>query len=157
MGQLAPELAGTADNGWAFRLTDLAGRPVQLADLRGHTVWLHFWASCCPPCQAGTPTLQAEDEKHPDRGLALIGIQVRQTVEEGTACASRYGLRYTMGADVRAAHFRTSRVCALPTQFFIDPDGMVRAVVNGPLDATGPSRLIEAILPATLPNPSSAA
>jgi len=155
VGQLAPELGGTADDGSAFALTDLAGRPVRLADLRGRAVWLNFWASWCPPCQSETPTLRSMDEKYRDRGLTLVAIQVQQTVEEGTAYASRYGLHYTIGADLSAAVFRTYRVYALPTQFFIDPDGVIRAVVNGPLDATGAPQLIEAILPATVPSPSA--
>ena len=35
----------------------------------------------------------------------------------------------------------------LPTQFFIDPDGVIRAVVNGPLDLDAATRLVESILP----------
>ena len=154
VGQLAPELAGTADNGSPFKLTDLAGNPVQLADLRGRAVWLNFWASWCPPCQSETPTLRAMDAKYRSRGLKLIAIQVQQTVDEGNAYAQRYGLQYTIGADVSAAVFRTYRVYALPTQFFIDPNGVVRAVINGPLNDTSASQLIEAILPATPPGAS---
>ena len=158
VGQLAPELAGTADNGSAFTLTDLAGKPVRLADLRGRAVWLNFWASWCPPCQSETPTLRAMDTKYRDRGLTLIAVQVQQTIDEGNAYAARYDLRYTIGADVSAAVFRTYRVYALPTQFFIDPQGVIRAVVNGPLDEAGATRLVESILPATPPSslPSAA-
>ena len=155
IGQLAPELAGTSGDGSLFSLTDLTGKPVQLADLRGRAVWLNFWASWCPPCQSETPTLRAMDEKYRARGLSLIAIQVQQTVDEGTAYAQRYGLQYTIGADVSAAVFHTYRVYALPTQFFIDPNGVIRAVVNGPLDEAGDSRLVEAILPAAPPTASA--
>jgi peroxiredoxin len=157
VGALAPELAGTADDGSAFTLSDLDGTPVRLADLRGRAVWLNFWASWCPPCQSETPTLRAMDKKYRDRGLSLIAIQVQQTVDEGRSYAARYGLDYTIGADVSAAVFRTYRVYALPTQFLIDPDGVIRAVINGPLDEAGASRLVESILPATAPSGSPAA
>ncbi|MEZ4596460.1 MAG: TlpA disulfide reductase family protein [Chloroflexota bacterium] len=40
-------------------LVDLDGSPVRLADLRGHPVWVNFWASWCPPCQQETPVLRA--------------------------------------------------------------------------------------------------
>ena len=155
VGRAAPELEGTADDGSPFALSDLDGKPVRLADLRGRAVWLNFWASWCPPCQAETPTLRAMDQKYRDRGLTLIAIQVQQTVDEGRSYAARYGLQYTIGADVSAAIFRTYRVYALPTHFFIDPDGVIRAVINGPLDEAGASRLVESILPATAPNPSA--
>ena len=148
VGDLAPELTGTRDDGTPFILTDLEGNPIRLADLRGRAVWLNFWASWCPPCQAETPTLRTMDERYRDRGLTLIGVQVQQTVEDGRAYAERYSLEYRIGADVSAAIFRTYRVFALPTQFFIDADGVIRAVVNGPLDLETASALVESILPA---------
>jgi thiol-disulfide isomerase/thioredoxin len=154
VGDAAPELSGALDDGTAFTLTDLDGDPIRLADLRGRGVWVNFWASWCPPCQAETPILREIDERYRDRGLSLVAIQVQQTIEDGQRYAERYGLRYTIGADVSAAVFRTYRVYALPTQFFIDPNGVIRAVVNGPLDLDGATRLVEAILPAIAPSPS---
>ena len=151
VGQQAPELTGTTDSGAAFELTDLDGRPIRLADLRGRVVWLNFWASWCPPCQAETPTLRDMDRAYRDRGLSLIAVQVQQTVEEGRSYAEKYGLEYVIGADVSAAIFRTYRVFALPTQFFIDPDGVIRSVVNGPLEADAARKTIEALLPSAAP------
>lgn len=147
VGQLAPELSGTLDDGSTFTLTDLDGKPIRLSDLRGRAVWVNFWASWCPPCQAETPTLRAMDERYRERGLTLIAVQVQETVGDGRGYAATYGLEYSIGADVSAAVFRTYRVFALPTQFFIDPAGVIRAVVNGPLDDAAASRFIEAILP----------
>ncbi|MCI0582253.1 MAG: TlpA family protein disulfide reductase [Chloroflexi bacterium] len=147
VGDLAPELAGAASDGSAFVLADLDGNPIRLADLRGRAVWVNFWASWCPPCQSETPILREIDERYRDRGLTLVAVQVQQTVEDGVSYADRYDLEYAIGADVSAAVFRTYRVFALPTQFFIDPDGVIRAVVNGPLDLAGATRLVESILP----------
>jgi thiol-disulfide isomerase/thioredoxin len=147
VGDLAPELAGEVAGGHV-QLTDLAGTPIRLADLRGKAVWVNFWASWCPPCQYETPTVRAMDERYRDRGLVIVAIDVQQTVEAGRDYADRYGLRYTIGADVTGAVFHTYHVFALPTQFFIDPDGTLRQVVNGPLSDTRASQLIESILPA---------
>ncbi|TAJ99338.1 MAG: TlpA family protein disulfide reductase [Chloroflexota bacterium] len=156
VGDLAPELAGTSSDGSTFVLADLDGNPIRLADLRGRAVWINFWASWCPPCQAETPILREIDEGYRDRGLSLVAVQVQQTVDDGLAYADRYGLEYAIGADVSAAVFRTYRVFALPTQFFIDPDGVIRAVVNGPLDLAGASALVESILPGEVsPGPSA--
>lgn len=147
VGQVAPELSGTLDDGSAFTLTDLDGNPIRLSDLRGRAVWLNFWASWCPPCQAETPTLRTMDERYRERGLTLVAIQVQQTGDDGRAYRDRYGLGYTIGQDLSAAVFRTYRVFALPTQFFIDPAGVIRVVVNGPLDDAAAALYIEAILP----------
>lgn len=146
-GDRAPELAVPAAGGRTFQLADLDGRPIRLSDLRGKAVWIDFWASWCPPCQAEMPTLRTMDETYRSRGLALIAVQVQQTVDEGRRYAATYGLHYTIGADVGGDVFRAYRVFALPTQFFIDPGGVIRQVVNGPLDDATAARLIESILP----------
>jgi thiol-disulfide isomerase/thioredoxin len=151
-GDLAPEFAADGPDG-RVQLTDLQGNPIRLADLRGKAVWVNFWASWCPPCQYETPTIRAMDERYRDRGLAIVAIQVQQIVDDGQAYAERYGLEYTIGADVTGAIFHAYKVFALPTQFFIDPNGVVRQVINGPLDETRAVQLIESILPPT-PSPS---
>lgn len=151
VGDLAPELTGTADDGTTIELTDLEGKPIRLADLRGRAVWINFWASWCPPCQFETPTIRAIDQRYRDRGLVIVAIQVQQTVEDGRTYADRYGLEYRIGADVTGAIFHAYKVFALPTQFFIDPTGVVRKIVNGPLDEAGAAQLVESILP---PGPS---
>ncbi len=147
VGDTAPELSVPAAGGGTFQLTDLDGHPIRLADLRGKGVWIDFGASWCPPCQSETPTLRTIDERYRDRGLALIAIQVQQTVDDGRRYAQTYGLHYTIGADVAGDVFRAYRVFALPTQFFIDPDGIIRRVVNGPLDEATATQLVESILP----------
>lgn len=156
-GDLAPELAGTRSDGTAFQLTDLDGKPIRLADLRGKVVWLNFWASWCGPCRAETPTLRTLDETYRDRGLALIAVQVQQTVDDGRRYAQTYGLGYTIGADVSGDVFRAYKVFALPTQFFIDRQGVVRSVVNGPLNERSAAAIIESLLGITAsPSPGSA-
>jgi peroxiredoxin len=147
VGDQAPELSGTLADGSTFQLSDLDGRPIRLADLRGRGVWINFWASWCPPCQAETPTLRAMDERYRARGLTIVAIQVQQTTDDGRQYAGRYGLKYTIGQDVSAAVFHQYRVFALPTQFFIDPTGIIRAVVNGPLNDASAASLVQAILP----------
>lgn len=147
IGATAPELVVDLAEGGRFELSDLDGNPIRLADLRGRVVWLNFWASWCPPCQFETPILRAIDQRYRDRGLSLVGIQVQQTVEDGRLYADRYDLEYVIGADVAGHVFRAYRVFALPTQFFIDPEGRIRQIVNGPLSEDAAAAIIEALLP----------
>jgi thiol-disulfide isomerase/thioredoxin len=154
VGDQAPELAGNGPDG-PVGLTDLSGTPIRLADLRGKAVWVNFWASWCPPCQFETPTIRAMDQRYRDRGLVIVAVQVQQTVDAGRDYANRYGLRYAIGADVTGAVFHTYHVFALPTQFFIDPNGILRQVVNGPLNEQRATQLIESIIPSdSSPSPS---
>jgi thiol-disulfide isomerase/thioredoxin len=146
IGDLAPELAVDLAQGRA-ELTDLDGRPIRLADLRGKAVWINFWASWCPPCQYETPTIRSLDQRYRDRGLAVVAIQVQQTVQVGRDYAERYGLEYTIGSDVTGDFFHLYRGFALPTQFFIDPGGRIRQIVIGPVSETDATTMIESILP----------
>ena len=59
----------------------------------------------------------------------------------------RYGLGYRVAADLAGDIFHLYRVYALPTQFFIDPDGRISSIVQGPLDLPGAAAQIEPILP----------
>jgi peroxiredoxin len=154
-GDRAPDFTTVRGDGSTFRLTELAGRPLRLADLRGKAVWLNFWASWCPPCQAETPVLRDTYTAYRDRGLEVVGISVQETnAADVAAYATRYGLGYTVAADLSADIFHLYGVYALPTQYFIGPDGIIRAVVQGPMDMSSAASQIEAILPAASPSGS---
>jgi cytochrome c biogenesis protein CcmG/thiol:disulfide interchange protein DsbE len=153
-GSTAPELATVLDDGSTYQLTDLDGRPIRLADLRGKVVWLNFWASWCPPCQQETPILRELDAKYGDRGLAIVGISVQETTPTDIeAYADRYELDYTIGFDGSGHILRSYRVFALPTQFYINTNGVIELVLNGPVDEAGASALIESMLGAVPSDP----
>ena len=60
---------------------------------------------------------------------------------------ARYQLPYTIGFDGSGDVLRAYKVYALPTQFFIDTEGRIVQVVNGPVDEAGATALIESLLP----------
>jgi peroxiredoxin len=156
VGSMAPELAGTRPDGTTWQLTDVTGKPVRLADLRGKGVWINFWASWCPPCQSETPILRDTYAAYRDRGLDLIGISVQETNPADVgAYAAKYGLDYTIAADLSADVFHLYKVYGLPTQVFIDPDGRIRKVIAGPLSAAEAAAQVEAILPSPGASPAA--
>ena len=148
VGSVAPEFEIALDDGTTYQLTDLDGAPIRLDALRGKVVWINFWASWCPPCQQETPILRELDERYGDQGLEIIGVSVQETsVDDVSAYAERYELDYTIGFDGSGHVFHEYRVYALPTQFFIDTNGVIVQIVTGPVDEAGASALIESLLP----------
>jgi peroxiredoxin len=136
VGDQAPELEVRALDGSPAPLLDLSGGPVRLAAVRGHPVWISFWASWCPPCQAETPVLRDIFAAYRSRGLVLLAVSVQEsTVDDVRAYVARYGLPYTVAADLAGDVFRRYRVYGLPTQFFLDASGIIRSMVQGPVDA----------------------
>lgn len=132
-GDRAPELEGVVD-GEFVQLRDLDGNPIRMADLRGRVVWLNFWASWCPPCQEETPVLRDMHAEFAGDGLELVAVSVQEsTVEDVLRYVQTYGLDYTVGFDATSAIFKTYRAFGLPTQLFIDRDGVIREVVLGPV------------------------
>jgi peroxiredoxin len=90
------------------------------------------------------------DERYRDQGLAIVGIAVQETtVDNVREYADRYGLGYPIAFDASADIFDLYRVYALPTQFFIGPDGVVRKVVNGPMTEANARALLDSLLPTT--------
>jgi peroxiredoxin len=148
VGSTAPELTIPLPDGSTYQLSDLDGRPITLEALRGKVVWLNFWASWCPPCQQETPILRELSERYRDRGLEIVGVSVQETsVDDVKSYAARYQLPYTIGFDGSGHVFHAYKVYALPTQFFLDTNGVIAQVVNGPVDEAGASALIESLLP----------
>ena len=149
VGASAPEFAVTNADGTTTQLTDLDGKPIRLADLRGKAVWVNFWTTWCPPCQSEVPILRDVSARYKDQGLVLIAISVQETSPADVAAyAARYQLGYTIGFDGSGAIFHAYKAYGLPTQVFIDPNGVIAAIVGAPLDQAGAEAQIRAILPA---------
>jgi peroxiredoxin len=147
LGDLAPELVGTTVGGETIELTDLDGNPIRLADLRGRSVWINFWASWCAPCQAETPILREMYAKYASQGLALVAISINEaTVDDVRAYKDTYGIDYTVAFDASSAIFHAYQAFALPTHLFIDTDGVIRYEKIGPITREQADRVISSLL-----------
>jgi peroxiredoxin len=148
VGASAPDFSVVNADGSTYQLTDLAGNPIRLADLRGKAVWVNFFTTWCPPCQSEVPVLRDLSARYKDRGLVLVAISVQETSPADIAAyAARYQLGYTIGFDGSGKILHAYKAYALPTQIFIDPNGVIASIV-GVLDEAGAVAQIEAILPA---------
>lgn len=146
VGDVAPEFEGSI-GGNPITLSDLNGNPIRLADLRGRPVWINFWATWCPPCQEETPILREMQEKYGDDGLALVAISVQETTADDVrAFVETYDLRYTVGFDATSAIFHTYHAFVLPTQFFVDRNGVIREVMLGPVGRDQADQIITGLL-----------
>ncbi|MER3468893.1 MAG: TlpA family protein disulfide reductase [Thermoflexus sp.] len=135
----------------AFTLPALDGGTVSLTQFRGRAVILNFWATWCPPCRAEMPALQRVYARYADRGLVVLGLNATASDDPAAVRAfqQRYGLTFPILLDESGTVNRTYGVAALPTTFFIGPDGQIREiVVGGPIREAALEARIRTLLPA---------
>lgn len=137
-----PAGAGTAaprpEVGYAapdFALPSVDGTEIRLSDLRGQGVFLNFWASWCPPCQMEMPAMQALQEQK-RTGFRVVAVNMTHT-ESTPGAAVRFlranGYTFATPFDLDGAVTRAYNIVSIPTSFFIDARGVIRAKVIGPM------------------------
>jgi thiol-disulfide isomerase/thioredoxin len=60
----------------AVTLTDRAGKPRSLAEWRGRSLIVNFWATWCAPCRKEIPLLQKLQHERAGDGFQVVGIAV---------------------------------------------------------------------------------
>ncbi len=59
---------------FATRLSDSTGKVQDLAQWRGQTLVLNFWATWCEPCRDEMPALSRLNERFSPKGVNFVGI-----------------------------------------------------------------------------------
>ncbi|HEY83275.1 MAG TPA: TlpA family protein disulfide reductase [Dehalococcoidia bacterium] len=124
----APEVGHPAPD---FSLKDLDGNTVRLRDLRGRVVFINFWASWCPPCRAEMPEIEAVHQEYKDKGVVVIGVDISEPESVVRQYIRQGGFSWTIVLDSTGEVARDYRITAIPTSFFVDRDGVIRAVNVG--------------------------
>ena len=66
----------TAARLFSVRLDDSDGKTQALAQWRGKTLVVNFWASWCPPCRREMPEFSRLNDKYSANGVQFVGIAV---------------------------------------------------------------------------------
>jgi cytochrome c biogenesis protein CcmG/thiol:disulfide interchange protein DsbE len=124
-----------------FAGTDLrTGRPVSLSALRGHYVFVNFFASWCGPCQQETPDLITFDynQRHDADGADLVGVVFHDQVSSARHFQVTQGATWPTVNDPGGTIAERYGVTGPPTTYLIDPSG--RITVN---PSTGPATQVD--------------
>ena len=123
-------------------------REVSLAKLRGKVIIVNFWASWCVECRPEMPVLERLHRERAAHGLAIIGINARETTQTVRRYARELDLTFPLVLDPTGSINALYGVVGLPTTFLIGRDGRAVAFGVGPREWGGsPARtLIETLL-----------
>jgi peroxiredoxin len=117
-----------------FTLADAEGRPISLAQFRGHPILLHFWAVACTTCAAEYPAFARAVRADVPKGLTVLAVDAwgepPSMVQQWQA---HHHLPAALLIDQPQEVVREYGVQGTPTTFFIDRTGRIVTSSSGPL------------------------
>jgi thiol-disulfide isomerase/thioredoxin len=119
-GTIAPDIT----------VQDKAGKPLRLADYRGKTVVLDFWATWCGPCLMSLPHTNEVAKRFADKNVVVLAVNVRDTKSRFDGWlpknpnydAITFAIEPTQEGDKAS---RLYHVSGIPVQYVIDPAGKI--------------------------------
>ncbi|MEU5027928.1 TlpA family protein disulfide reductase [Streptomyces milbemycinicus] len=117
----------------------LEGKPLDLADYKGHVVVVNLWGSNCGPCRAEAPNLVKVAKETEAKGVRFVGINTRDPSREAAIrFEEEYGVSYPslydqMGRIVLKLPRGSVNPQTIPSTIFLDGSGRLAARALVPL------------------------
>jgi peroxiredoxin len=124
-----------------FELTSLDGETVRLSQLKGTPVLLSFGATWCPDCRIEAPLLEEVHQSHPE--LMVLLVDVNEGPELVQQYMSELGITHPILLDRDGTVMEQYQVLAIPTELFIDANGIIRAKI---IEKITPALIAEKLL-----------
>jgi cytochrome c biogenesis protein CcmG/thiol:disulfide interchange protein DsbE len=100
----------------------------------GKPLVIRFWADWCKYCEGEMKAIESVYQRHKGKGLEVLAINTGQDKATINAFMKKIGASYPALLDENSAIARSYGVVGLPTTFFIDGKGIVRAKIVGEAD-----------------------
>jgi peroxiredoxin len=113
-----------------FTLGTMAGTEMTLSELRGTPVVLNFWDTICPPCQNQLVYLEQAAIQSGGE-ITIIAVDIGDPLSRIKQFFGDYKLHFTVALDTNAQVSYKYNVRYTPTTFFIDSNGVIRAIKIG--------------------------
>jgi peroxiredoxin len=123
-------------------VTWIQGGPLQLKELEGKVVAVHFYAFQCINCQRNFPHYEAWHRDFADRGLVVIGMQTPETSAERDinrvkSAVVSDGFAFPVLMDASASNWKAWGNTMWPSVYLIDKQGFIRRWWQGEMNWQG--------------------
>lgn len=109
----------------AFSLTDINGKPLNLADFKGKVILLDFWATWCAPCKVEIPHFIEMQKKYGPQGLQIVGLSMDDDAKPVREFVQKIGINYPVAVANEDIAEQYGGVLGLPVAFIIDQNGTI--------------------------------
>lgn len=125
MGDLAPKFQTVTVDGKNSAFPEAyAGKPLVI----------RFWADWCKYCEGEMKAIESVYQRHKDKGLDVLAINAGQDKASIEAFIKKVGFTYPALMDEKSNIARSYGVVGLPTTYFVDAKGVIRAKIIGEAD-----------------------
>ncbi|MCC6146492.1 MAG: TlpA family protein disulfide reductase [Anaerolineaceae bacterium] len=114
-------------------MQELDGDEIDIASLIGKPLVINYWATWCPPCKLEMPLLQEFSMAHMGE-VIVVGINAKESNATVSDFMRKNGIGLDMILDLNGNMQDAFRITGLPTTFFVDETGVLRAQHIGILD-----------------------
>jgi thiol-disulfide isomerase/thioredoxin len=111
-----------------FSVTDLAGKPLSVANYKGKVVLVDFWATWCGPCRAELPNVVATYAKYHDQGFEIIGVSLDQDKDKLVAFTKENNMTWPQYFDGQGWQNKVAvqySIESIPATVLIDAQGNI--------------------------------
>ncbi|MEZ6125709.1 MAG: TlpA disulfide reductase family protein [Planctomycetaceae bacterium] len=135
-----------------FKLTDVNGKPLNLADFKGRVCVVDIWGTWCPPCREEVPMFVKLQDKYGKYGFQVMGLNDErgpsdeanvETIKNFIANAS---MNYPCAMVSKEVMEQLPEFKGFPTTLFIDHHGKVRLTAFGFHEYQYLETVVEALL-----------
>jgi cytochrome c biogenesis protein CcmG/thiol:disulfide interchange protein DsbE len=125
MGDLAPKFQTVTVDGKNSAFPDAyAGKPLVI----------RFWADWCKYCEGEMKAIENVYQRHKGKGLEVLAINAGQDKATIDTFVKKVGFTYPTLLDEKSNIARSYGVVGLPTTYFVDAKGVIRAKIIGEAD-----------------------
>ncbi len=124
----------------AIEFVDKNGKKATLADFKGKTVLLNFWATWCPPCIREMPALNELGKEFKNSNFVVVAIATgRQGRENPDKFLEKRELNDIISYHDPGQEFlKLFNMNTLPVSFIIDEEGLMQGGVVGMTEWASP-------------------